>query len=516
MYLIYPINVLLMALISMKTHAYNSDIGYYENIEPILKAHCQECHSTGGIAPFSYSGYDNASNFIEFGLDHIEKGFMPPGIATSDWRIKGINALTKRELNLIRDWIMRGKPKGNVNHKPKMAYAKTKDTWDASVGRPPDMILRQSEPMHLGAIGADVYRNIVFNIGLDTDLELEAFQLMPGNRKVVHHAVLYYTPSDFADELQTKYTNRSGLDNPDDKSFGFVYPKHTKGFHLPKPHFNGTPRSNILGTYAQGSKATKAPDGTSFLIPNNSTLIAQVHYHRSGSPEDIASEVALWYRKGSRHKKNKIVENVYSHGDFIVIPKNVSDYKVSSTIKFKNKAVLIGMMPHAHTLATSMAYTLTTPDGTRKNLLEVPHWDFNWQPTYFFDTPIKINPGTTIHGTVTYNNTEGNSKNPNHPTKNIWNDESSTDEMFLTVFYIAGNGRMDIRKNSFIEFGESITRSQFFRNLTDKNFRFRLTKNGDVLPKEGSINTDFKREISTLEKEDLEDMVDAGLTTHKQ
>jgi hypothetical protein len=84
----------------------------------------------------------------------------------------------------------------------------------------------------------------------------------------------------------------------------------------------------------------------------------------------------------------------------------------------------------------SQTLTLEKTDGTRQNLLHFPNYDFNWQRSYNFRTPIPLAKGSKIHVSALMDNTSANPNNPNKPPKAVFMGESTGDEMvypFLTI-----------------------------------------------------------------------------------
>jgi hypothetical protein len=61
--------------------------------------------------------------------------------------------------------------------------------------------INASEPFDVPANGADVYRCFVIPIPIDTNKTVAAFEFRPGNRKVVHHALLYLNTTGAARQL---------------------------------------------------------------------------------------------------------------------------------------------------------------------------------------------------------------------------------------------------------------------------------------------------------------------------
>ena len=72
------------------------------------------------------------------------------------------------------------------------------------------------------------------------------------------------------------------------------------------------------------------------------------------------------------------------------------------------------------------------PDGREEELLNVPHYDFNWQIVYDFAKPVTVPAGTTIRVDASWDNSANNKYNP-HPDQVVYWGEQSWDEMFSPI-----------------------------------------------------------------------------------
>jgi hypothetical protein len=88
---------------------------------------------------------------------------------------------------------------------------------------------------------------------------------------------------------------------------------------------------------------------------------------------------------------------------------------VTSSFELPTAAEIVGVLPHAHRLATELEGWATLPDGSREGLLEIDAWDFAWQKPYWFAEPLAVPAGTVIEMRYVYANTEDNINNPNYP-----------------------------------------------------------------------------------------------------
>ena len=55
------------------------------------------------------------------------------------------------------------------------------------------------------------------------------------------------------------------------------------------------------------------------------------------------------------------------------------------------------MLPHMHFRGKAFRFTAIYPDGKQEMLLDVPHYDFNWQNVYWLAEP-KLMPAGTRFG----------------------------------------------------------------------------------------------------------------------
>ena len=71
------------------------------------------------------------------------------------------------------------------------------------------------------------------------------------------------------------------------------------------------------------------------------------------------------------------------------------------------------VMPHMHLLGKSIKVTMTPPDGKTKTLVDINDWDYNWQETYWFKEPIKVEG--RARGSTSRRSSTTAPKNPNNP-----------------------------------------------------------------------------------------------------
>jgi len=104
---------------------------------------------------------------------------------------------------------------------------------------------------------------------------------------------------------------------------------------------------------------------------------------------------------------------------------------------------LVYMMPHMHVRGKDMTYTLEYADGKKEVILNVPHYDFNWQLGY--DTSIKVPKGTKLHVDAHFDNSPNNKFNPN-PNKTVYYGEMTWEEMMFPFFGVVVDKNADPKK----------------------------------------------------------------------
>jgi hypothetical protein len=91
---------------------------------------------------------------------------------------------------------------------------------------------------------------------------------------------------------------------------------------------------------------------------------------------------------------------------------------------------LLSFLPHMHLRGRAFRYELVLPDDTRRTLLEVPRYDFNWQLQYFLAEPLAIPAGSRLELTGWYDNSAQNPANPDPAARVRWGPQTD-DEMML-------------------------------------------------------------------------------------
>jgi hypothetical protein len=380
---------------------------YATEIAPVLFEKCTPCHRPGQVAPFSLMNYEDAQRRSATIARVTEQRFMPPWKAVAGYgNFKHENRLTNEQIATIKEWHEAGAPRGDASKEPKPPTFGTE--W--ALGKP-DILVSADRDYKLAAEGEDVYRNFVIKTDFKEPRWIRAIDVAPGNREVVHHVIAFLDEGDRAKGLEA---------SANDGQPGYETSGGGVGF-MP----NGA-----LGGWAPGLQPFATPKGSAFLLKPGTSIVLQVHYHKSGKEETDRTKLALYFAAEEIEKEMRLA---WIANPFFTLPAGDAKKTVNMAFTLPFDATAYGAMPHMHMLGKSMRAWIELPDGREMPLVHVADWDFNWQLSYEFDKPIKIPAGSTIRATATYDNSATNPKNPHNPPKEVRWGEQTTDEMALLI-----------------------------------------------------------------------------------
>ena len=119
-----------------------------------------------------------------------------------------------------------------------------------------------------------------------------------------------------------------------------------------------------------------------------------------------------------------------------VIPPGAPNVESVARMTFQSDVTLVSMLPHMHTRGKDFKYTAIYPDGRRDILLQIPHYDFDWQLTYQLSPQKRLPKGTVIECIAHFDNSKANPSNPN-PSVEVRYGEQTWDEMMIGFMDVA-------------------------------------------------------------------------------
>jgi hypothetical protein len=253
-------------------------------------------------------------------------------------------------------------------------------------------------PYTVPAEGTVRYQYFTVDPGFAEDKWVRAAEIIPGNRAVVHHILVFA---------------RSSGSNRRDMQGGGAF----------------------LAGYVPGQRSHPFPDGMAKLIPAGSKLVFQVHYTPIGTEQEDLSSIGFVF--ADPESIDHVVVTHETRNTRFKIPAGDDNFKVEAYSKSESVDVkLLGLMPHMHVRGKSFLYEAVYPDGRKQTLLDVPAYDFNWQTSYRLSEPVDLPANTRIHCVAHFDNSENNLNNPD-PTKAVSWGEQTWDEMMIGYVDIA-------------------------------------------------------------------------------
>ncbi len=384
---------------------------FYEDVAPIVYENCTHCHRIGNIGPFPFTNYGEVAAYGHSIANAVATGFMPPwppDYAYSQFLDQRI--LTEAEKTTIADWVDAGMPEGDIASNPAIP------NFDSIGGLgTPDLEVTMLEPFTQQDDNTDRY--IVFSAptGLSEKRVLKAVEFVPGNNRVVHHAIISLDTTGRAHHLDT-------LDSP---AYGY-------------PSFGGAgfavSQQGIV-KWAPGQRTRPFPDGMGIPFAANSEVIFHIHYGPSLSTETDQSSVRFYFSDEEEYRliRDKTIRGPHITNPPLEIPAN--EVKTFFAELPSNKAItVLSVYPHMHFLGKSWKVYAIKPDGLIQRLIRIDNWDFHWQLQYNFRKPAILPAGSIIYAEGTYDNTWGNHDNPNTPPQDVVAGYYSTQEMFWFSF----------------------------------------------------------------------------------
>ncbi len=189
----------------------------------------------------------------------------------------------------------------------------------------------------------------------------------------------------------------------------------------------------LVGTWVPGAQVNPLDDGIGILIPAGARVVMQVHYHPNGLPTADQTAAGFYYSPPNS-VQHRLLSLPLANTTF-TIPANNPNYEVDASLQvpffLSGKAILV--LPHMHLLGQQIAVNLTDPSGNVTPLVRIEDWDFNWQGSYMYTTPIPVAGGSVMKVTSYYDNSDDNPRNPNSPIVPVSWGERTTDEMCIAL-----------------------------------------------------------------------------------
>lgn len=384
------------------TDADDVPVTYARHVSRILQQNCVECHVDGGIAPFALDDFESVSPRAAMIRAVVEDGLMPPWFAAHEEgpsRWVGDRSLLPEERDLLDRWIEAGKPAGDPAELPLPVERRTAG-WQ--IGQP-DAVYAMPRAFEVPAEGRVAYQYFAVPTSLERDTWVDAIEVRPGARNVVHHVLAYPLPE-------------SAFENGRLRRWDLV-----------------DERRGFFAAWAPGAEPVVYPEGHARLLPARTVLLLELHYTPNGAPARDLTQIGVHFASGDPDwRPRHVVRTAGISNRMLRVPAGASAHE-SGAMGIAGRDLLVhSFMPHMHLRGRSFRFERVTraePDA-RDLLLDVPEYDFNWQLRYELRQPVLVHAGDRIDVTAVYDNSSRNLANPD-PESPVWWGPDTDDEMLI-------------------------------------------------------------------------------------
>ncbi len=264
---------------------------FTKDIAPLFDKSCVNCHRPGEIAPMSLLTYEQVRPWAKSIRARVASGQMPPwqsddphGTFLNDRR------LTDDEKNTILRWVDEGAPQGDAKAMP--PAPKFAEGWE--IGKP-DVVFTIPEAYEVPASGTVDYQYFTVPTNFKEDKWIQAIEVRPGARSVVHHILVYAKDSSYAGPPRGPYTQVvPDMSRRQQRPAGAAPPRPTAG----SPEAQHQDPGILVGMVAPGTNPMILKPGTGMKLGPGTLLTFQIHYTPNGkTPVKDQSSVGIVFAK---------------------------------------------------------------------------------------------------------------------------------------------------------------------------------------------------------------------------
>jgi hypothetical protein len=391
---------------------------FSKDVAPIIYRSCASCHRPGEIAPMSLLTYEDARPWAKAIRDEVGDRRMPPWHSDAPpGTFHNERLLSEHDRATLMAWANRGAPRGDPALMPPMPAFP--DGW--AVGKP-DVVLEMGEDYKLPADGTIEYEYFYVPTNFTEPKWVKSIEVRPGNREVVHHALIYYRAR--PDMTRTPVLRP----NPQNSA---VPARRVRGRNPPRADLRELPQ-RLIASYAPGTTAQVAPPGTAFRLEPGGVIELQMHYTTNGEATSDRTKVGLVF--STEPAPREVRAGQFINGVF-TLPAGNPDVAVTADVEFLQDTTIWALLPHTHLRGKKWEYKLVLPSGETKTVLSVPRYDFNWQTYYMFTEPLSVPKGSRLVSTAWYDNSAANKANPDPKVDVRWGDQTWEEMQYTGILF---------------------------------------------------------------------------------
>jgi peroxiredoxin len=381
-----------------------------EHIAPILYDNCIRCHSPGRSAPFSLLTYADAVSHAQMIAEVVEEERMPPWYAV-EFAVPFTNKprITQEQRDQLAAWARGARQPGDLTRAPEPPLINNSH-WE--IGEP-DLIVQAAEVEKIPATGFIPYRFVDLPYVFPEDTWVQSLELMPQNRRVVHHALL----------------------------------------SIKRPGEERDPDRDTLIATAPGMPPVTLPEGTALKIPKGAQLSLILHYVTTGKEEEDRISAGLRFPRTPVVRQARYM--IFEQTTFSIPPGEPHHREAVMRLMPQDVIPLIFIL-HTHLRGKDMAMFAEYPDGKSETLIALPNYDFYWQLYYWLEPGVRIFPKhTRVRVVAHYDNSRFNAYNPDHTSWVTWGPQTHEEMLEAVMIYAHADENLHIEVDPTTGVGKS-------------------------------------------------------------
>ncbi|MEZ5280342.1 MAG: hypothetical protein R2770_07695 [Acidimicrobiales bacterium] len=428
------------------------ELAFSSHVLPVLETMCAQCH-TGNGPGTAHMRIDSAAQ-VAANADIISAsvitGEMPPWPASAlSVEFSDQLLLADHEVEAIRQWAQQAE----LDVDPQTVI-------QSAVGvvglDEPDMVLVPDAGYDGYLYEPDQYRCYIYDPGFTEPQWLTAYEFVPDQTEIVHHAIGYKLPASARPDAEA-------LDAESPQQGGW-------------PCFGGSGvrGSGIFLGWAPGQGPTALPEGSGLAMQPGDFIVIQVHYHfEVDAPADLSSLAIELADAGADLDPVNIVEflapaeipcssaetgplcdrdqamaaALAKYGDegvladtiLAICRKTPADFahmteglaSAACDLPMRERGTIVSVLGHQHELGASFRMTLNPDTPDERVLLDIPEWDFDWQYNYYPVEQIDVAPSDMVRIECTW---DRSLRDPSlEPAYVLWADGTDDEMCFATI-----------------------------------------------------------------------------------
>ena len=330
---------------------------FAKDIAPIFQEKCQACHRAGEMAPMSLVTYEETRPWAKAIKQRVVTRNMPPWHLDKTVGIQHFEndmSLIDEQINLIARWVDAGAPHGR-SERHAAAEAVAARTMAGSSPKQfgqPDLVLK-SEPYTMPAQGQDVWFKPLTQIPITEPRWVRAVEMRPATLG---------GPQDHAPRARLSAAGRAGR------------------------RARAATQGLLMEWAVNKNYDIYRPNTGKLLLPG-SRIWWEMHYHAVGEEIRDHVELAVYLYPKGQEPKYRTYLTAFPASRKCSFQLDIPPNTIAQTEGYtalRAPARLENFQPHMHLRGKAMLLEAILPDGTKRTLSYVDHFNFNWMTNYIY------------------------------------------------------------------------------------------------------------------------------------